>query len=396
MTEVQLVDPATGREFARLPAAGTPYCFSPDGSQLVTDAGRDGAFQVWDLRETRRQLKEMGLDWDRPSYPAPTPDNGRPLRVRVLAAEPLPPSNELDAQAYRERGLVYVQLRLYRIAMADFNRAHALDPERLPWEEIVRSYSQAIERYPQDAEAYYERAFARELSGQLAEAIRDYTEAVRLQPDNVGCHLYIGRAYARFGQWDKAAAEYAKADLLARSVGGDAFAYGCLFLIRGDSEGYDRFCQGMIQRAAQSKDPYEAYILARSCAIGRKSPVDPAQAVQWANRAVASDHRPWCFAALGLAQYRAGQFDQALQSFTKANDKAWPAGELSWFGLALVHHRLGHPDEARQCLDKGIQWLERVGPPSPERPAQLLSWDWLEGQLLRREAEELLKTNRSP
>jgi WD40 repeat protein/tetratricopeptide (TPR) repeat protein len=391
MTEVRLVDPATGRELARLPAAGTPCCFSPDGSQLVTYGGRDGAFQVWDLREIRRQLKEMGLDWDRSSYPPPSSDSARPLRVRVLAAEPPPPSNELDAQAYRERGLVYVQLRLYRIAIADFNRARALDPERLSWEEVVRSYSQAIERYPQDTEAYFQRGQARRQLAQWAEAIQDWAEAVRLQPDNAGWHSALGTAYAQLGHWDKAAAEYAKADLLARPLRDDAFAYACLFLIRGDSGGYNRLCQGMIQRAAQTKDPYEAFILARSCAMARKSPVDPARAVEWANQAVGSYQRPWDFHVLGLAQFRAGQSDQALQNLTKASDKAWAQWEVNWFGLALVHHRLGHPDEARQCLDKGIQWLEREGPRGPEQPAKLPLQDWLEAELLRREAEEILK-----
>ncbi len=180
---------------------------------------------------------------------------------------------------------------------------------------------------------------------------------------------------------------------------GDAtFAYACLFLIRGDSEGYNRFCQRMIQRTAQMESPSKSkyYTLARTCAIARKSPVDPARAVQWANQVVAGDPQPWDYHVLGLAQYRAGQFDQALQSFTKANVKGWNYRELNWFGLALVHHRLGHANEARQCLAKGIQWLEREGPPSPERPAKLLPQDWIEAQLLRREAEELLKIKRSP
>ena len=99
---------------------------------------------------------------------------------------------------------------------------------------------------------------------------------------------------------------------------------------------------------------------------------------------------------LGLAQYRAGQFEQALQSLTKANVERWRYHELTWFSLALVHYRLGHPDEARQCLDKGIQWLARDGQPSPDQPTKLLPQDWLEAQLLRREAEELMMTQPSP
>jgi serine/threonine protein kinase/WD40 repeat protein len=210
--------------------------------------------------------------------------------------------------------------------------------------------------------------------------------------------LAEARSYIALSQWDKAAATYAKADLRVRPLPDDAFGYACLFLIRGDDEGYKRFCQGMIQRVAQTEalSPFEAYVLARGCAMAPKSPVDPARAVQWANQAVAGDRLPWYFHALGLAQYRAGQFDQALQSFTKANVKTWTYREITWFGLALVHHRLGHPDEARRCLDKGVQWLVRVGPPGPERSANIYPLDWLAAQLLRSEAEEVLQGKRSP
>jgi serine/threonine protein kinase/WD40 repeat protein/tetratricopeptide (TPR) repeat protein len=206
--------------------------------------------------------------------------------------------------------------------------------------------------------------------------------------------LAQARYYIRLSQWDKAAAKYARAKW-SWPPGDDDFPCAGLFLIRGDSEGYNRFCQGMIQRAAQTKAPYEAYILARSCAMARKCPVDPAQAVQWASQAVASEPRSWSFHVLGLAQFRAGQVEQALQSFTKANVKAWRYSELNWFGLALVHHRLGHPDEARRWFDKGVQWLEREGPLGPGQPAKLLPQDWLEAQILRREAEEVLKIKRS-
>ena len=51
-------------------------------------------------------------------------------------------------------------------ATADFNRASALDPKRPPWEEVVRAYSQVIERNPEDAEAYHLRAHAHERLGQ--------------------------------------------------------------------------------------------------------------------------------------------------------------------------------------------------------------------------------------
>src|SRR5262249_4180231 len=85
VTEVRLLDPEPGREFARLPTGGGPCCFSPDCSQLVTHAGVGGALHVWDLRRIRRQLQELDLDWDLPPYPPPPPEGAQPLRVQVLA-----------------------------------------------------------------------------------------------------------------------------------------------------------------------------------------------------------------------------------------------------------------------------------------------------------------------
>ena len=78
----------------------------------------------------------------------------------------------------------------------------------------------------------------------------------------------LARSYTLLSQWDKAAAEYAKADLLARQLDDDAFAYACLFLIRGDDQGYNRLCHDIIQRVAQTKapSPSEAYVLARHIA----------------------------------------------------------------------------------------------------------------------------------
>ncbi len=226
--------------------------------------------------------------------------------------------------------------------------------------------------------------------------VRVSVDANQPEAEQANDALYRAGYYVQLSQWDKAAAEYAKADLWAQPLREDAFNYACLFLIRGDSEGYNQFCQRMIQRAAQTKDPYEAYTLARSCAMARKSPVDPARVVQWAKQSVANEHNAWDYHVLGLAQYRAGQFEHALQSFTRASVKSWRFWELNWFGLALLHHRMGHPNEARQCLDKGIQWMERKCPPSPGGRAELMPQDWLEAQLLRREAEEMLKIKRGP
>jgi len=322
---------------------------------------------------------------------------------------------ELDARdaarAHCDLGMELKDQKKLDEAIAEFRTAIELDPKsafahlRLGWalhdqkklEEAIAEYRKATELDPKDAGAHCILIDAMEAQGDLLGAVAVYEKAIAIMPDLAKKRkpaMVRARYYVHLSQWDKAAAEYAKAGW-PRPLPEDACAYACLFLVRGDGEGYHSFCQQMIQRAADTHDPFESFVLARCCAMARKSPVDPARAVQWAKQALASAERGWYFHVVGLAQYRAGQFDQALQSFTESKVMAG-CSKLNWFGLALVHHSLGHPDEARRCLAKGIQWLEQKAPPSPEQPVKLMPWDWLEALLLRREAEEMLKIKQSP
>jgi eukaryotic-like serine/threonine-protein kinase len=62
----QLIDLASGRELATLEAPDPQplswFSFSRDGSRLAA-AGQNGLIYLWDLRQIRRQLAAMGLDW---------------------------------------------------------------------------------------------------------------------------------------------------------------------------------------------------------------------------------------------------------------------------------------------------------------------------------------------
>ena len=85
---VRLVDPDTGREYARLENPNQDRArflsFSPDGTQLVATKGDSQSIHVWDLRAIRQQLAKMGLDWALPPYPpAPEVNESQPLQIQV-------------------------------------------------------------------------------------------------------------------------------------------------------------------------------------------------------------------------------------------------------------------------------------------------------------------------
>jgi serine/threonine protein kinase/WD40 repeat protein len=102
---VRLVDPATGREYARLegPNHDRAKClaFTPDGAQLVATTDDSQSIHVWDLRAIRRALAEMGLDWDQPPYTPSAPESEacQPLHVEVLLGELANPALTSEQQA---------------------------------------------------------------------------------------------------------------------------------------------------------------------------------------------------------------------------------------------------------------------------------------------------------
>jgi tetratricopeptide (TPR) repeat protein len=347
VSEVHLVDPATGRPFARLPTSGGPYGFSPDGSHLVTYAGRDGAFQVWDLRLIRQQLREMDLDWDLPPHPSPAED-AKPLRVKVLAAKRPPPSAELDARAHLERGLLYVQLRQYARARADFDRASTLDPKRPPWVEVVGACSQAIERDPQQAEAYHWRAHAHERLGRWQEAIADLSRAIQRVPWRRDFPLCRRRIYLHTGQVDKAAEDLRKA--------------------RGQNPNQVNFLAWWLltYHDLQHRDPTLALELAEQ--VVRQA---PGEAAYWTT--------------LGVAHYRLGEWQAALEALEEA-EKLAPGtsfGSMAFF-LAMCHHQLGDPAKAQEHYDRAVRWCQENQDNLDSARQQQLKAFHLEAKALRK------------
>ena len=57
-----------------------------------------------------------------------------------------------------------------------------------------------------------------------------------------------------------------------------------------------------------------------------------------------------------------GRLDEAARRFEQslAVQPDWPNHGLNAYGLALAHHRLGHPALARHWLDVADRWLERL------------------------------------
>jgi len=69
---VRLVDPASGRDFARLENPNQEracrVAFSPDGARLVLSSNDSASIHVWNLQAIGQNLKAMGLEWELPAF----------------------------------------------------------------------------------------------------------------------------------------------------------------------------------------------------------------------------------------------------------------------------------------------------------------------------------------
>jgi tetratricopeptide (TPR) repeat protein len=114
---------------------------------------------------------------------------------------------------------------------------------------------------------------------------------------------------------------------------------------------------------------------------------------------------------LGAALYRAGEFSAAIESLDDSlrlgpkNSTPW-----EWLFLAMAHHQLGDSRKSGEYLTMAVDWMKDSSMKTDERDQTLpptyllerlekkrLQWyEELELEVLRREAEDLLKTSAAP
>ena len=213
----------------------------------------------------------------------------------------------------------------------------------------------------------------------------------------------IGEAedFADRGRWQEAAVAYARA-LADETPSHPApwFAHAVLRLAMGDAAGWSSACQHMLEILRETGDRQWLEFAAHTLALAPRGPVEPARVVQLAERRAELIRHPWSEHVIGLALFRGGRLAEAdarLRS-NLAGAPDWDHQVLDWLVLAMVDHRLGRHEEARNWLARADRWVEaqlarRSGGIEwgvPER------WLWRDGillHLLHREARALISAD---
>jgi tetratricopeptide (TPR) repeat protein len=166
-----------------------------------------------------------------------------------------------------------------------------------------------------------------------------------------------------------------------------AYAELCLFL--GEEDEYRRARRDLVERFGGTNDPYVAERAGRACLLMPATGDELQRFVAFAQRAIARNAgeqsaQPWFEFGYGLADYRQGNFDQAISAMR--GDAATVLGPGPTLVIAMALHQKGQADEARKTLASSV-----------------LSYDWSSNQVrdvqgcilhsLRREAERLILPN---
>ena len=61
--------------------------------------------------------------------------------------------------------------------------------------------------------------------------------------------------------------------------------------------------------------------------------------------------------SLGLASFRAGRWQAAVDAYAKAFELQ-PDHQAELFALAMAHWRIGNTDEARSLYDRSVAWAQ--------------------------------------
>ena len=172
------------------------------------------------------------------------------------------------------------------------------------------------------------------------------------------------------------------------------YLHALVHLRFNDVTGYQESCAMMLEQLASTTDPETSYTLAWACGIGPRAVEDRNVPMAHARRAIVADRKnPKYLAALGVLQYRGGQFDQAARQLAAAetafatsssNDDA---RMFTLLFLALTHARLGDESAARE-------WLAKAKVTISQRSTEALFWgDREAAYYLRQEVEPLLPAN---
>jgi predicted Zn-dependent protease len=316
----------------------------------------------------------------------------------VGAAKTLFPPGDARLVKY-QNDYVHLLLQMQRYPEAEAVAGDAL--KSLPSGEtasrlqVLRSLADLYQQWkkPDEAERYHQAAqrCRRELWDRELAAL---SEQIQARPDDPAPLAGRARLHVRSGRFEQAKPDLDRLVQLHPTEHRHWFLRACLLAYLGDDTGYRRHCEAMLLQFADAGD---AFVLDRTTKAALLLPAGAGGDAQMLARRAEKVHaldpdQHWFVALRGVADYRAGRSESAIQWLTNARAEDITARTIAVDAyLAMAHHRLGQPAEARAALDRCTQRIEKDLPVAGQVDLEEnANWaeDWLIAHVARREAEQ--------
>jgi tetratricopeptide (TPR) repeat protein len=216
-------------------------------------------------------------------------------------------------------------------------------------------------------------------------------------PKNVDSLGIRAKIFYSAGNFKESAEDYRAIIELQPTDHWDWFRRGCLLAYLNKTEAYRAHCRAMLERFGDTKDHFIADRTGKTCLLLAEVGGDPTQLSELVDRALASggppDNLHWFQMAKGMAEYRAGHFDAAIDWLTRSQKAQTIASGIAGTKayLSMAHYRSGHETQARDLLAQANQGVERDLPKAgvDELPAADME-NWLIAHIALREAKALV------
>jgi tetratricopeptide (TPR) repeat protein len=104
------------------------------------------------------------------------------------------------------------------------------------YEQAIADYAEAIRINPDYARAYFNRGYTYSWLRNFEQAIADYTEAIHIGPEYAGAYTNRGVAYIGLGDYEQAIADFTEAIRLDPDSAGAYYRRGQAYLLLGERE----------------------------------------------------------------------------------------------------------------------------------------------------------------
>jgi tetratricopeptide (TPR) repeat protein len=361
-TSIYIWDATTGQQLHNLRARysdAITLTFSPDGSRLAYSGGiRDRAVRLWDVATGHEAFTLLGSR----------------AGLRAIAFSP-------DGTYIAAGGMDPM--------VSIWDGAELTPPLRQTLRHVLAE--SAVPRHFEEGQTALD-------GGQAFATLFHLDRVVTALPKNAVARAVRAGAHAQLGHWEEAAQDYQRALDLDAPI--EYWYRGALVLLKqGDRAGYRRLCERLLEQFGETTNPRIRNTVVWTCVLGDASVPEPGRLVELQKKSGDLLRRDYQLAnTLGAALFRAGDIKGALKQLESAvvlNRRGGTPGD--WLFQAMAHHRAGDTAKAKELLERTVQLLDRINPEKARKNplVRVPRWEeWLELELLRREAESVLKSSK--